>query len=70
MKLDAELSNMSWKIKWDDLVFKNIGKSMGASIRSLSMSIVRILLKGSCSDWGGGKGIICPGDLTQKLDPT
>ncbi|XP_072050159.1 atrial natriuretic peptide receptor 1-like [Amphiura filiformis] len=36
MKMDAELSNMSWKIKWDDLVFKNIGKSTGASLKSVS----------------------------------
>ncbi len=36
MRMDAELANMSWKIKWDDLLFKGHGKSLGASLKSLS----------------------------------
>ena len=36
MRMDAELANMSWKIRWEDLMFKGIGKSLGASLKSLS----------------------------------
>ncbi|XP_072048290.1 atrial natriuretic peptide receptor 1-like [Amphiura filiformis] len=37
MKMDAaELANMSWKINWDDLMFKSIGKSSRASLKAIS----------------------------------
>ncbi len=37
--MDVELANMSWKIKWDDLLFKGVGKSMEVSLRSISNNV-------------------------------
>ncbi|XP_033625244.1 atrial natriuretic peptide receptor 1-like [Asterias rubens] len=38
MKLNSELMNMSWKIRYEDLIFNHISKSVSSSIRSLSMT--------------------------------
>ena len=35
MRLDAELQRMTWKIKWDDLLFNDVTKSISSSRPSL-----------------------------------
>ncbi|XP_022100537.1 atrial natriuretic peptide receptor 1-like [Acanthaster planci] len=37
MKLNSEIMNMSWKIRYDELIFTNTFRSTSSSIRSLSM---------------------------------